>query len=262
MRPHVGRSMERLAGKVALVTGGAQGVGKACCLMLAQEGAAVAVTDKQAKGKKVADQINRAGGSAKFYRIDVSKEASVKSVMGSVAKELGGIDVLVNNAGIIGSGKLTHELSEREWDAVQEVNVKGVFFCTKHALKLMRSNGGGSIINISSVAGIVGADELPAYHASKGAVRLMTKTDAMIYAKDGVRVNSIHPGAIDTPMLTESLQGEKDIKKARKEMAEEHPIGRVGKPEDIANAVVFLASDESSFITGEELIVDGGLTAH
>lgn len=253
--------MGRVSGKVAIVTGGAQGIGEACCMLLAREGATVAIFDKQPKGKRVADKIGEEGGVAKFWKVDVSDEDGVKKAVAGVAREFGHVDVLVNNAGIIGADKPTHDVTEREWDKVQETNVKGVFFCTKHAVKEMLKNGGGSIVNISSVAGLVGAPELPPYRASKAAVRLMTKTDALLYAKKGVRVNSIHPGAIDTPMLEESLKDAKDIEKAKAELGGDHPLGRIGRPEEVANAVLFLACDESSFITGEELAVDGGLTA-
>jgi NAD(P)-dependent dehydrogenase (short-subunit alcohol dehydrogenase family) len=253
--------MDRVKDKVAIVTGGAQGIGRACCKALAEEGAMVAVVDQKQAGKKVAEEINKSGGTAKFWKMDVSDESSVENVVSQVVEEFGHVDILVNNAGIIGPDRPTHEITEKEWDKVQGTNVKGVFFCTKHTVPHMMENGGGSIVNISSVAGLVGSDELAPYHASKGAVRLMTKTDAMIYAKEGIRVNSIHPGAIDTPMLANDLERTEDPKKERRKLAKEHPLGRIGKPEEVANAVLFLASDESSFITGEELAVDGGLTA-
>ena len=253
--------MNRMQDKVAVVTGGAQGIGKACCLALAKEGAKIAVVDKKPEGKKVAEQIQKSGGFAKYWKADVSDETSVQKLMQGVVDEFGEIDVLVNNAGIEGPSKRTHEVSEKEWDTVQATNVKGPFFFTKHAVRHMLKNGGGAIVNISSVAGLVGSDELSPYHASKGALRLMTKTDAIMCAKDGIRVNSIHPGAIDTPLLAEDLELTGEPKKERKKLAKDHPLGRIGQPQEVANAVLFLASDEASFITGEELTVDGGLTA-
>jgi NAD(P)-dependent dehydrogenase (short-subunit alcohol dehydrogenase family) len=256
-------SMDRVNGKVAVVTGGSLGIGQACCRLLAREGASVAIVDLlEAEGAALADKIRAAGGRAKFWRMDVASESSVKSTISAIVAEFGRIDVLVNNAGIIGANKPTHELTEQEWDAVQAVNVKGVFFCTKHTVPHMIAGGGGSIINLSSIYGLVGAADLPPYHASKGAVRLMTKTDAMIYAKNGIRVNSIHPGAIMTPMLEQLFASAPDPAAAQRAMAEQHPLGRIGVPDDIAYAVLYLASDESGFVTGEELVIDGGYTAH
>jgi len=179
-----------------------------------------------------------------------------------VVDGLGEIAVLVNNAGISGANKPTHEITEEEWDEVQRVNVKGVFFCTKHAVPSMRRAGGGSIINLSSIYGLVGAPDVPPYHASKGAVTLMSKTDALLYAEDGIRVNSVHPGFIWTPMVEKHLRrsGQKP-EEGRKDLAALHPIGRVGEPDDIGYGVVYLASDESKFVTGSELVIDGGYTA-
>ena len=171
--------------------------------------------------------------------------------------------MLVNNAGIAGANKPTHEITEAEWDRVQAVNVKGVFFCTKHAIPHLRRAGGGSIINLSSIYGLVGAPDVPPYHASKGAVRLMSKTDALIYAADRIRVNSVHPGFIWTPMVEQHLRdsGATDIEAARREVGLLHPLGHMGEPDDIAWGVVYLASDESKFVTGAELVIDGGYTA-
>jgi len=169
--------------------------------------------------------------------------------------------VLVNNAGIAGVNKPTHEVTEEEWDHLMAVNVKGVFFCTKHAIPYMKARGGGSIINLSSIYGIIGAADLPPYHASKGAVRLMSKNDALLYAASHIRVNSIHPGFIWTP-LVETFAGEQgDVAEIRKQLDARHPIGHVGEPDDIGWGAVYLASDESKFVTGSELIIDGGYTA-
>jgi NAD(P)-dependent dehydrogenase (short-subunit alcohol dehydrogenase family) len=255
--------MKRVESKVAIVTGGALGIGKATCLALAAEGALVAVTDvKEDEGKDVAELIRTRGGKARCWHLDVGDEAAVKSVFKAIHDEFSRIDVLVNNAGIAGRNKPTHEISEEEWDQVMRVNVKGVFYCTKHAVPYMQKAGGGSIINLSSIYGIISSRDIPPYHASKGAVRLMTKTDALFYAKDGIRVNSVHPGFIWTPLVerlaSESVEG---VDKFRQNLDSLHPIGHVGEPDDIAMGIVYLASDESKFVTGSELVIDGGYTA-
>jgi len=255
--------MDRVKGKVALVTGGGKGIGKSACLLLAREGAAVAVTDiDEEAGREVAEEIRRQGGKAEFYRLDVSSEEEVKEVMAAVAEKFGRLDILVNNAGIAGINKPTDQIPEEEWDKVIRVNINGVFLCTKHAVPRMKKAGGGSIINLSSIYGLVGAPDLPPYHASKGAVRLMTKTDAMLYAGDRIRVNSIHPAYIWTPLVEELAEQSPDGKEAfRRGLDEKHPIGHIGEPDDIGYGVVYLASDESKFVTGSELVIDGGYTA-
>jgi NAD(P)-dependent dehydrogenase (short-subunit alcohol dehydrogenase family) len=182
-------------------------------------------------------------------------------VFDEVAAVLGKIDVLVNNAGIAGTSKPTHEITEAEWDQVQAINVKSVFFCTKHAIPHLRRTGGGSIINLSSIYGLVGAPDVPPYHASKGAVRLMTKTDAMLYAADRIRVNSVHPGFIWTPMVERHLASQGDVAEGRRALDALHPLGHVGEPEDVAYGILYLASEESKFVTGAELVIDGGYTA-
>lgn len=255
--------MKRVEGKVAIITGGVLGLGRAMSLLLAKEGAKIAIVDlKKKEGTMIAEEINGLGGTAKFWHLDTTKEKDVKSVFADIAREFGKIDVLVNNAGISGADKPPHEVTEDEWDKVMDVNVKGVFLCTKHVVPYMLKNGSGSIINISSIYGLVGAADLPPYHASKGAVRLMSKTDALFYAKDKIRVNSVHPGFIWTP-LVEELAGRNsgDVKAFRKHLDSLHPIGHVGEPSDIANGVLYLASDESKFVTGSELVIDGGYTA-
>ena len=254
--------MGRVEGKAAIVTGGALGIGKASCFLLAKEGAKVAVTDVLHKeGQELAKQIQNTGGLAEFWHLDVSDEREVKKVFGEVHKKFGRIDVLVNNAGIAGVSKPTHELTEEEWDEVMAVNVKGVFFCTKHVIPYLKKAGSGSIINLSSIYGIVSSGDVPPYHASKGAVRIMTKTDAFLYAKDKIRVNSVHPGFIWTPMVENYLKSQGDVQEGRKYLDSLHPIGHVGQPEDIAYGIVYLASDESKFVTGSELVIDGGYTA-
>ena len=187
--------MKRIQNKVVIVTGAALGIGRETCLLLAKEGAKVAVTDVLDKeGQELIEEIIQLGGIAKFWHLDVTDEKEVEKVYEEIVKEFGKLDATVNNAGITGADKPTHELTEKEWDAVMNVNVKGVFFCTKHAIPYLQKSGRGSIINLSSIYGLVGAGDIPSYHASKGAVRLMTKNDALIYAKDNIRVNSVHPG--------------------------------------------------------------------
>ncbi len=254
--------MSRLEGKTAIVTGGANGIGRATCMLLAQEGAKVAVTDiEENLCEQIVDEIEQSGGTARSWFLDVSDETNVRDVFAAVDENLGGITVLVNNAGIAGESKPTHQLSAEEWDQVMNVNVKGVFFCTKHAVPYMQQNGGGSIINLSSIYGIISAQDIPPYHASKGAVRLMSKTDALFYASDNIRVNSVHPGFIWTPLVEELLARQGDVDEGRRALEQRHPIGKVGDPEDIAYGIVYLASDESKFVTGSELVIDGGYTA-
>jgi len=249
--------------KVALVTGGCAGIGRSTVEVLAREGAKVAITDiGDEEGKALAAQIEEEGGTARYWSMDVSDESQVARVIDEVTDAWGGLHVLVNNAGISGADKPTHEIESDEWRQVIEVNVTGVFFCTKHAIPKLREAGGGSIVNLSSIYGIVSAPDVPPYHASKGAVRMMTKTDALLYAQDGIRVNSVHPGFIWTPMVENFVsRGDGDVEEGKRQLAELHPIGRMGKPEEVANCILFLASDESSFVTGTELVVDGGYTA-
>jgi NAD(P)-dependent dehydrogenase (short-subunit alcohol dehydrogenase family) len=256
--------MGRVEGKACLVTGAALGIGRACAIRLAEQGARVAVCDiLEDEGQELCAELGARGLVARYWHLDVSRERRVAEVTDAVADAFGRLDVLVNNAGISGADTPTHETTEAEWDRVQAVNVKGVFFCTKHAIRHLRLAGGGSIINLSSIYGLVGAADVPAYHASKGAVRLMSKTDAMIYAADAIRVNSVHPGYIWTPMVEGHVrgQGSTDMEAAQAQLAALHPLGRVGEPDDIAWGVVYLASDESRFVTGSELVIDGGYTA-
>jgi NAD(P)-dependent dehydrogenase (short-subunit alcohol dehydrogenase family) len=254
--------MPRLKDMVAVVTGAALGIGRACAVQMAREGAAVAVLDTDAgAGEAVAREICSQGGNASFWRCDVSKERQVADAIGEAAARFGRINILVNNAGISGPNKPTHELTEEEWDRVQAINVKGVFFCTKYVIPHMRAAGGGSIINLSSIYGLVGGADVPPYHASKGAVRLMTKTDALLYAPDRIRVNSIHPGYIWTPMVENHLRSLGDLEAGRKMVADLHPLGHMGEADDIAWGAVYLASNEAKFVTGAELVIDGGYTA-
>jgi NAD(P)-dependent dehydrogenase (short-subunit alcohol dehydrogenase family) len=256
--------MDRVKGKVCIVTGAALGIGRACALRLGEEGAQLALFDLlDDDAARLLDELRARGAKAQYWHVDVTSEAAVHAAIDGVADQYGAVDVLVNNAGIAGINKPTHEVSEAEWDRVQAINVKGVFFCTKHAIAHMRRAGGGSIINLSSIYGLVGAPDVPPYHASKGAVSLMTKTDAMIYASNRIRVNSVHPGYIWTPMVEHHLldSGATDLETARREVGLLHPLGHMGEPDDIAWGVVYLASDESKFVTGAELVIDGGYTA-
>lgn len=255
--------MNRVNNKTIIITGAAMGIGKATALLCAQHGGTIAVTDiNDNEGTKVVREINSNGGRAQYWHLNTANEMDVRTVFASIDKEFGKIDVLVNNAGITGINKPTHEVSEEEWDAVMTINVKGVFFCTKHVVPYMKKNGGGSIINSSSIYGLVGAHDLPAYHASKGAVRLMSKTDAMFYAKDKIRVNSIHPGFIWTPLLENLAKQFQGGQEAYRNMLDKlHPLGHVGEPIDIAYGMLYLASDESKLMTGSELVIDGGYTA-
>ena len=256
--------MDRVKDKTCIVTGAALGIGRACALRLAGEGARVALFDMlDAEGEALARELQQQGAAAAYRHVDVADEAAVAQAIDAVAARFDGLHVLVNNAGIAGANKPTDQLTEAEWDRVQAVNVKGVFFCTKHAIPHMRRAGQGSIINLSSIYGLVGAADVPPYHASKGAVRLMSKNDALLYAAERIRVNSVHPGYIRTPMVEHHLRdsGAADLEAAIVEVGRLHPLGHMGEPDDIAWAVVYLASDESKFVTGSELVVDGGYTA-
>ena len=254
--------MARLAEKVAVITGAALGIGQAICRRMAEEGAKVALLDVlDEDGAALASELAGGEQRAAYWRCNVSVEREVEKVMAEVAAMFGRVDIVVNNAGVAGANKPTHEITEAEWDWVQAINVKGVFFVTKHAIAHLRRVGGGSIINLSSIYGLVGAPDVPPYHASKGAVRLMTKTDALIYAPDQIRVNSIHPGFIWTPMVEHHLAAQGDMAAAKAATAALHPLGRMGEPDDIAWGAVYLASDEARFVTGSGLVIDGGYTA-
>ncbi len=252
----------KLNGRVVVVTGGAMGIGKATAIAAAKEGAIVAVCDVNEKeGSKTVAEIKNLGGKTEFYLLDVTNESQVKEVFGRIERELGDIYGLVNNAGIAGVSKSTHEINLEEWNRVMNVNVNGVFLCTKYAVPSMIKNNRGSIVNLSSIYGIVGAQDAPPYHASKGAVRLMTKVDALFYAKYNIRVNSVHPGFIDTPMVSGFAESTGNKEAVYESLKKLHPLGRLGKPEEIASVIVFLLSDDASFMTGSEVVVDGGYTA-
>jgi cyclopentanol dehydrogenase len=250
--------MGRLKGKVALITGGSRGMGAAEAKMFADEGAHVVIADiLENEGRKIASEIAASGARCVFTQLDVLKASEWNSVIGTVISTFGKLDVLVNNAGVT-SRMMLLDTSESEWDRVMDINTKGTFLGIKTAIPAIRSSGGGSIINISSQMGLVGADYIsPQYQASKGAVRLLTKSVAIQYASDNIRCNSIHPAPIETDM-TADMRQDPD---AFRDMLRRIPMGRYGKPEEVAYAVLYLASDESSFVTGSELVVDGGWTA-
>lgn len=254
--------MGRVSGKVALVTGAASGIGRASAEALAREGATVVLTDVQAdKGVDAAAEIGKAGGVAHFARQDVTSEVEWNEIVRRIEKDFGRLDILVNNAGIAVGGMVT-DLSLDDFRRQMAVNVDSVFLGTKTALPLMRKHGHGSIVNISSVAGLRGAPRLSAYCASKGAVRLFTKAVALECAamKDGIRVNSVHPGIIDTPIWGQVVPGSNAPLDLDALTAFRVPLGVKGQPMDIANVVLFLASDDSRYVTGEEIVVDGGMT--
>ena len=249
--------MMRLEGKVALITGGARGQGAAEARLFAREGAKVVIADVlDPDGISVAAAINELGGDATYVHLDVASEADWQEAIAAAVSAYGKLDVLVNNAAIWRGGHVL-ETDGEQWDAVLDINAKGVFLGTKLAIPEMRRAGGGSIVNISSTAGLVGSRTSTAYSASKGAVRLFTKSTAVQYGAEGIRANSIHPGPIDTAMGDQVWPDAG----SREETIERTVLKRIGKPEDIANGALFLASDESSFMTGAELVIDGGLTA-
>jgi NAD(P)-dependent dehydrogenase (short-subunit alcohol dehydrogenase family) len=248
----------RLAGKVALITGGASGMGRAEATLFAREGARVVVADLlETEGAQVVEAIKGAGGQARFVKLDVAKEAEWQAAVASTTAAFGQLHILVNNAGISGTFDPDIE-STQAWDTLMSVNAKGVFLGMKHAVPAMRQAGGGAIVNISSISGFVGQGKIHmAYNASKGAVRIMTKSAAVQYARDGIRVNSVHPGMLP-PMRTSKMSADPAWRAASIAAV---PMKREGRVEEVAYAVLFLASDEASYITGTELVVDGGYLA-
>jgi NAD(P)-dependent dehydrogenase (short-subunit alcohol dehydrogenase family) len=251
--------MDRLKGKIALISGAARGQGAAEARLFASEGAKVVLGDvRDELLKQTADGINAKLGSkvAEPIHLDVTRAADWRHAIETGVREFGGLDILVNNAGIANMKGL-EQTSEEEWDAIVNVNQKGVWLGMKTAIPAMRKRGGGSIINISSIFGLVGSAGSTAYHGSKGAVRLLTKAAAVQYGPENIRVNSIHPGLIYTPMVEEALPSREDLQP----VVDMTPMKRGAKPEEVAAAVLFLASDDASFVTGAELAVDGGYSA-
>ena len=249
----------RVEGKVAIVTGAGHGMGETTACLLAREGARVVVADiKEDLGRKVTDEIVGAGGDARYVQADVTIEADWISVIEHTISAFSSLDVLVNNAGISASAFADND-SVEAWEATMRINATSVFLGTRLAVREMRKYGGGSVVNISSIMGIVGGEHNhPAYHASKAAVRLYTKAAACRYGKDKIRVNSIHPG-IMPPML--SSRNSHPVPGSLERVIEDTPLKRTGLPIEVAYGVLYLASDESSFVTGAELVIDGGLTA-
>jgi NAD(P)-dependent dehydrogenase (short-subunit alcohol dehydrogenase family) len=247
----------RLEGKVALISGAARGMGAEEARIFAREGASVVIGDiSEDEGKAVEAQIFEAGGQALFVRLDVTQESDWTSAVDQAVSRFGKLDILVNNAGI-SSRAFTDDTGIDAWDKIMEINSKGVFLGTRAAVPMMLEAGGGSIVNISSIMGLVGsAGGHPAYNASKGAVRIFSKAMAVRHGKDNIRVNSVHPGFM--PPMASGIAYDQDQRRGN---LEQTPLGREGRIEEVANAVLFLASDEASYITGAELAVDGGFTA-
>lgn len=253
--------MGRVTGKVALVTGAALGIGKASAEMLAREGAKVVVSDLKAdEGEAVVRAIRDAGGDAIFVQHDASKEADWAKAIAATFEAFGKLNIVVNNAGIV-LGKNVEDTTLAEWRRVQDVNLDGVFLGTRFAIEALKKSGGGSIINLSSIEGLIGDPNLAAYNASKGGVRIFTKSAALHCAQAGygIRINSVHPAYIWTPLVQELSGGEDSA--AYKRLVSLHPVGHLGEPDDIAYGILYLASDESKFVTGSELVIDGGYTA-
>jgi NAD(P)-dependent dehydrogenase (short-subunit alcohol dehydrogenase family) len=248
----------RLEGKVALISGGSRGQGAAEVRLFIKEGARVVFGDiLDEEGMKVEAQVRELGGEASYVRLDVTSEADWAAAVALAESRYGRLDILVNNAGVVSWGTL-EDTTPQEWDRVMDVNAKGVFLGTRAAIPALRRAGGGSIVNISSISGIIGQDSIqPVYNASKGAVRLLTKSTAVQYARENIRVNSVHPGTVATDMNAERRADPQLLQQTLSRI----PLGRVAQPEDIAQAVLFLASDEASFMTGSELVIDGGFTA-
>lgn len=250
----------KLNGKVALITGGTEGMGYATAELFLREGARVAITGRSREKGRRALRSLRKHGEVVYIQGDVSIAADAKRMVSETVGQYGRIDILFNNAGIYVE-KTAEDTTEEEWNRVMDINVKGTFLVSKYAIPHMKKRRSGVIINNSSDAGLIGNRSCPAYCASKGAVTIMTKAMALDYAKYGIRVNSVNPGTIDTPMLVREAEASSDPAEYLRRTDAESPIGRVGRPEEVARAVLFLASEESSFVTGAALSIDGGTTA-
>jgi NAD(P)-dependent dehydrogenase (short-subunit alcohol dehydrogenase family) len=251
----------RLAGKVALITGSGSGIGRATALRFAQEGARVVVVDwNPTAGRETVDMILSAGGNAVFMEADVSQAEQAGRMIETAITTYGRLDVLFNNAAIQVFGTIP-ETPETDWYRVMDINLKGVYLGCKYAIPYMINQGGGSIINMSSILGLVGDPAMPAYGAAKGGILAMTRAMAQAHGRQNIRVNSICPGDVETPLVKEYFEQQPDPEAAREQVACEYALGRIAQPEEIANVALFLASDESSFVTGTYIVVDGGLTS-
>ena len=249
---------QRLKDKVCLITGGGSGIGRATCELFAREGAKVVVADKLLSAARVVAAL--IGEAAIAIEVDVAQSASVRSMIDATIRDLGRLDVLINNAGYGIPGSVV-ETSEDDWDKLMAVNVNGVFFGCKYAIPVMKQQGGGVIVNTASIVANVGIRNRAAYCASKGAVAALTRAMALDHVNDNIRVNCVAPGTIDTPYFEDIIRKSERPQELRRELEARQAINRLGRPEEIANAFLFLASDESSFSTGSMLIVDGGMTA-
>ncbi len=251
----------RLTGKVAIVTGAGSGIGKAIAERFAAEGAAVVLAERNRQSGAEVEAALRAGrAAARFIETDVSKAAEVRSMVERTVAEFGRLDILVNNAAIQILGRLA-DTSEEDWDRLHAVNLKGVFLCSKYAIPHMLRTGGGSIVNIASILGFVGDPDLAAYCAAKGGVLALTKAAALAYGPDGIRVNAICPGDVDTPMVREYFEKDPNPEALRREIFSKYALRRIATPDEIAEAGLYLASDAASFVTGTALVIDGGLTS-
>lgn len=251
--------MDELTGKVVIVTGGSAGIGRATALALARAGASVTVSDvDEERGREVAAAIEEAGSSAIFVRADVSRDDEVEAMVAATVEHFGGLDAAFNNAGIEGTPALTHQCDPENWHRTLAVNLTGVWSCMRHQIPALLARGGGSIVNCSSVAGLVGFPNSPAYVASKHGVVGLTRTAALELAESGIRVNAVCPGVIETEMISRFTHDDPAAAAALNAM---EPMGRMGQPEEIADTVVWLCSNRSSFVTGQAIAVDGGLVA-
>lgn len=255
--------MDRVKGKVAIVTGGANGIGEATAKLLATEGACVAIVDiDDNNGKRVIEEIKAAGGEASYEHANIAIEEEVAEAFTAFYEKYGKLHILVNNAGVAGSRKPAHKSTVQDFERLMDVNLKGTFLCTKYAVPYILKTGPGSVVNVASIYGIVASD-VPIYDTSKGAMRAMTKSDAILYSRDNIRFNSVHPGNIETPLFRKLVQEEdpQGLEHAVNMLSVTNPLKRMGTPEDIAYGILYLASDESSYVNGAELVIDGGFVS-
>lgn len=251
----------RMQGKVAIITGGAVGIGRATALLFGREGAKLVIADMDAeKGTEFEGTLKEMGLEGFFVKADVRESGEVEGVVEATMKRFGRIDTLVNNAGVAASIPVV-ELSEEDWDRIVDTNLKGTYLCCKYAIPKMIEGGGGTIVNLGSVHGLVGKARVAAYNAAKAGVINLTRNMALDYAPHNIRVNAVCPGYVETEMVRRAINRNENPAKAYEELVQLHPMGRLGRPEEIAHAILFLASDESSFATGSSLVIDGGYTA-